>query len=139
MQSSQLFDARFTSYVSRSIRYAAIDHQRAAKRFRDKNLLILDQPVSYDPSTTYGDLLPAAEEDFQPRIPLSEKLERKEVWDAFNLLTEKQRNVLTLVYAYQWKDTEIAENWNVTQQAVTKLRLSGLRKMRKYLNEKRDR
>jgi RNA polymerase sigma factor (sigma-70 family) len=138
MQCNQLFEARFTSYVSRSVRYAAIDYMRSTHRFREQYLLILDQPVAYDPSTTHADLLPASEEEFPYRLPLSESLEKKEVWDAFNLLTDKQRIVLTLVYAYEWKDTEIAEVWNVTQQAVTKLRLSGLRKMRKYLNETGD-
>lgn len=138
MQQSQHFEAKFTSYLNQSVRYAAIDFRRKKIRFSEKHLLILDQPLAYDPSLTYADVLPS-EEPFPERFPLSEKLEDKEVWIAFNRLTKKQQNVLTLVYGYEWKDKEVAEYWKVTQQAVTKLRLSGLRNMRKYLNEKRDR
>jgi len=52
----------------------------------------------------------------------------------FNLLTKREKGIITLYYLQGYIDKEIASYYKVTRENVCKLRKNGLNKLKKYKN-----
>lgn len=63
-----------------------------------------------------------------------ESIEDIALFNAFSALSDRQKEVITLVYAVGLLDSEIAHVFGVSQQAITKSRISALRKMRTHIS-----
>jgi RNA polymerase sigma factor (sigma-70 family) len=50
----------------------------------------------------------------------------------YNLLTEREKKVISLYYLEGYKDEEIAFYYGVTRQNIFKIRKNGLTKLRKF-------
>ena len=50
------------------------------------------------------------------------------------LLTLREKNIISLYYLEGYKDKEIASHYGVTRENICKLRKNGLNKLKKYKN-----
>jgi RNA polymerase sigma factor for flagellar operon FliA len=48
----------------------------------------------------------------------------------YNLLTKRERNIITLYYLEGYKDEEIAVFYGITQQVINRLRRKGINKLK---------
>ena len=52
----------------------------------------------------------------------------------YQLLTLRERDIISLYYLEGYKDKEIASYYKVTRENICKLRKNGLKKLKKYKN-----
>jgi RNA polymerase sigma factor for flagellar operon FliA len=57
-------------------------------------------------------------------------LQNNNLEEGFNLLTKKERKVITLYYLEGYKDEEIATFYGITQQVINRLRKKGINKLK---------
>lgn len=133
------FNIRFTKYLSSLVHYADIDFHRACRRKAVRNPLIFDRRRDEEGEMGYGELLISlssqseTEENgkvYSDPVAFQSSIENPNLFSAFTALTQKQKVVITLAYAAGIMDTDIACAMKVTQQAITKTRITALRKMK---------
>lgn len=128
---------RLIKYISNLILYCEIDFQRKATRVRQRNHLIYDKPLEGDSCISYGELLlnrsysnEFGNTNSSDPQQFKEMILDQQVYSAFMRLTPKQQKVITLVYCANKKDTEVSVLLGVTPQAITKTRVTALKKMK---------
>jgi hypothetical protein len=137
-----LFQIRFIKYMSSLIKYATIDFIRKSKKDEKLNILIFDKQIDEQGDICLGELLfnftVRREKEIIVTDPyqFQESIEDDQLFAAFAILTKKQKVVVTLSYSACALDTEIASKLAVSQQAITKTRLSELNKMKKTISPK---
>lgn len=134
------FKIRFVKYLSSTIKYCSIDQIRKIRKYEYRNQLIFDQPLSGETeSTTLGDLLQLKysespnEDSFTSPSRFHQTISNEHLAKAFLTLTEKQKYVTTLVYVMSYQDNEVSKICGVSPQAVQKIRVSALKKLRKAM------
>ncbi|WP_145407913.1 sigma-70 family RNA polymerase sigma factor [Paenibacillus xylanexedens] len=133
------FNIRFVKYLSSLISYASIDYHRASGKYQTRNQLTFDLPAGSEGDLSLGEFLSAVQQRPDPiQVILTpeqfaESIEHSGLFEAFRKLTERQKRVITLVYAGGWLDSEVASALGVSQQAITKSRISALQKMQNYI------
>jgi len=139
-----LFCLRFSKYLRSLILYAQIDYYRRERKLKSRQLLIFDAPLEEEGDLSWGEWRawhdrPTEREQPQhePEI-FQQELEHHALHQAFAQLTPRQKLVITLAYSLGARDTEIAAELKITQQAVTKTRLAALRKLRHNLLAAQD-
>jgi len=74
----------------------------------------------------------------QERRILLERLENilqsNNLEEGFNLLTKREKDIITLYYLDGYIDREIASHYKVTRENIYKLRKNGLNKLKKNRN-----
>lgn len=138
-----LFRIRFISYLNTKIKYSETDYHRKLRKDEYRNVLIFDKPVDDEETcVSYGEYLLAKksyqQKEDEVKITINPKTFMNSILDdrvylAVNQLTERQRIIITLAYAANLTDTEIAYILNITQQAVTKTRSTALTKMKELI------
>jgi len=58
-------------------------------------------------------------------------LQNNNLEEGYNLLTKRERNIITLYYLEGYIDKEIALHYGVTRENIYKIRKSGLNKLKK--------
>lgn len=66
---------------------------------------------------------------------LNEFLEDGKMIGCLNVLTEKEKNILSLIYMKELKEGEIAMSLNISQQAVSKTKRRALQKIREMVRK----
>jgi len=59
-------------------------------------------------------------------------LQNNNLEEGYNLLTKREKNIITLYYLEGYKDEEIAFYYGVTRQNIFKIRKNGLIKLKKF-------
>jgi RNA polymerase sigma factor (sigma-70 family) len=67
-----------------------------------------------------------------PLSKLKNILEEINLNKGYNLLTEREKKVISLYYLEGYKDEEIAFYYGVTRQNIFKIRKNGLTKLKKF-------
>ena len=57
-------------------------------------------------------------------------LQNNNLEEGFNLLTKRERKIITLYYLEGYKDEEIASHYGVTRQNIFKIRKNGIIKLK---------
>ena len=57
-------------------------------------------------------------------------LQNNNLEEGFNLLTKRERNIITLYYLEGYIDKEIASYYGITQQVINRLRKKGINKLK---------
>jgi RNA polymerase sigma factor (sigma-70 family) len=131
------FKAKVVSYFSKIIPYKAKNFDAKIREHREKYLPILDKPINNDEDSVnivnnLADESSAITADFYSD-KLEDYIHDELIVKAVKTLTKRQKQILFLSYVHDLKDVEIAELLNISQQAVTKIRLNSLKKVRKQL------
>ncbi|UUZ83509.1 hypothetical protein LJK88_06520 [Paenibacillus sp. P26] len=135
------FQIRFTKYLCSLIKFCDIDYHRKRIKEEHRHPLVFDSPVDDSGESTLGELLcsisKAIEDELPAKDPVSfqQSIVDESLYFAFGRLTDKQKLVITLAYSTCALDTEIATLLRISQQAITKTRISALRKMRTYIKD----
>ncbi|MEK4277691.1 sigma factor-like helix-turn-helix DNA-binding protein [Paenibacillus sp. FSL R7-0026] len=134
------FNIRFVKYLSSLISFATIDYHRSYGKHLLRNQLIFDVPAGNEGDMSLGEFVSLQQ---QPPDNMSfiltpeqfcESIEHNALFKAFSTISDRQKEVITLVYAVGLLDSEIAHIFGVSQQAITKSRISALRKMRTHIS-----
>jgi RNA polymerase sigma factor (sigma-70 family) len=131
------FRIRFIGYIVSTIKFRSIDQMRRYQKYKERNVLVFDRPVSQDSeATTLGELYlqsskkepietyPSDPDSFQTSM-------RNELLDlSFSMLSSNQKIIVTFCYALSYQDNEIAHFLKISPQAVSKSRNTALKKLR---------
>ena len=120
-------EIRFIAYVTKLIRYTAINFDRKRRVGHLRFPLTLDQPVGASDSA-WIDLIESPTCDGE--LAFEESIQQKSLYRAYSRLTSKQKEVLDLFYRFELSDTEIARAAGISQQAVSRRRKRALEKLR---------
>ena len=52
--------------------------------------------------------------------------------EGYKLLTKREQKIISLYYLEGYKDGEIARLYGITQQVINRLRMKGIKKLKKY-------
>ena len=137
------FKIRFTTYLSQAIYFNAINFDKKIKLFSERNLSILDKPLKGEKDGTIIDLLSSTEwkegqEVGKISSDISDHLTNYSLFNGTQLLTENQRQLLSLAYVYGLNDSEIAIYLNKSQQAVSRSHKRALKKLREIIEIDRE-
>jgi DNA-directed RNA polymerase specialized sigma24 family protein len=133
------FRIRFTKYLCSLIRFCNIDYHRKRTREEQRSRLVFDSAIDDSGEATLGELLYSDSKAIEDEMPVwdpasfQQSFADEALFFAFNRLTAKQKLVITLAYSSCALDTEIAALLRISQQAITKTRLSAIRKLRPYV------
>ncbi|MGB3261336.1 sigma-70 family RNA polymerase sigma factor [Paenisporosarcina sp.] len=138
------FNIRFTTYLSQTIYFNAINYDKKIKLVSERYQLILDRPLKDDGELTFLDLLSSSEnmrntDIFIDSSTIMDHLTSYDIFHAIQSLTENQQQVLSLAYIYGLNDSEIASSLNKSQQAVSKSHTKALRKIREIIETEQRR
>ncbi|MGQ8873471.1 sigma-70 family RNA polymerase sigma factor [Paenibacillus sp. TSA_86.1] len=126
------FEIRFTSYILSLIRFASIDFDRKERKNSQRSVLVLDnQENSYllEKNTVKND---------EKEVSLGELFSDPILFKAIHQLTKKEKEILVKAYIMELSDTQIARTNNVSQQSVSKLRTKALKKIKNYIEQRKD-
>ena len=132
------FKIRFTNYLSQAIYFNAINYDKKVKLFLERNKSILDCQINDGESVTLIDYLASKEwqegqEVYIDSTNIADHLTSYSLYQAIQLLTENQRQLLNLAYIYGLNDSEIAIYLNKSQQAVSRSHKNALKKLREII------
>ncbi|MBH0176239.1 sigma-70 family RNA polymerase sigma factor [Fictibacillus sp. 23RED33] len=129
------FKIRAIAYFSKALPYEARYFDKRIRQHNKRFSISLDKPINQE-NTTLKDQLVATNDG--SRIYIYENVHQiindSKLENALRTLTEKQRKIILLNVVYKYKDIEIANALNITQQAVSKSKKQGLLKLRRYFN-----
>ncbi|MEK4715931.1 sigma factor-like helix-turn-helix DNA-binding protein [Sporosarcina sp. FSL K6-5500] len=125
------YKIRLISYFSKLIEFEAIKYDMKLREHNKRYNLILDKPTNSGNRDTLVDLL----KDGSSGVTIT-KLEDFIEPAALKSLTDKQKNILYLIYIKELKDTEISKMLGVSQQSITKTKKTAIQKLRRVLNVK---
>ncbi len=130
------FRIRFTSYVSKSLHFHCMNDDKKRREMEQTMLLTLDKPLSSEEEATFKDFLVDEGADlFSIYLKNSGRLEEQinsaALFKAFQHLTNKEREVLDLVFRENLTDTEVAKSLNKSQQTVSKTKKRALEKLKR--------
>ena len=136
------FNIRFTSYLSKTIHFTAINFDKKERDFQSKNKLLLDQNVFSDSSSLQNhlDFLTEDSRLVQPEAAyedcltdVTQILSNQKLQSAYLKLTDNQKRIINLSYIYGLQDIEISILLNKSQQAVSKSHKNALKILHKSL------
>jgi len=136
-----IFQVRFLKYISTSIRYAAIDFDKRLNRIRNREQLILDQPLEDEEKNLLNERWLKTNDQiveesfFAISMNFVEAIEDPLIYRALRSLTDRQKLIVTLSFVLKYQDKEIADLLGVSQQSVSKTKKVAIVKIRKYLLE----
>jgi RNA polymerase sigma factor (sigma-70 family) len=136
-----IFQVRFLKYISTSIRYAAIDFDKRLNRIRNREQLILDQPLEDEERNLLNERWLKTNDQiveesfFAISMNFVEAIEDPLIYRALRSLTDRQKLIVTLSFVLKYQDKEIADLLGVSQQSVSKTKKVAIVKIRKYLLE----
>jgi RNA polymerase sigma factor (sigma-70 family) len=132
------FKIRFTNYLSQAIYFNAINYDKKVKLFLERNKSILDCQLKDGENVTLIDYLASKEWQEGQEVcidstNIADHLTSYSLYQAIQLLTENQRQLLNLAYIYGLNDSEIAIYLNKSQQAVSRSHKNALKKLREII------
>ncbi|WP_405096980.1 hypothetical protein [Oceanobacillus sp. FSL H7-0719] len=109
------------AYIDKLIHYYSMDLDKRNNKHYANHQLILDKPIGEDGNTTLIDIIASEQHPaLHPyRFSLEELLEDLNLYKAWNTLSDKQKEVLTLKYQYNLKDVDIAEVLSESKQVIS--------------------
>lgn len=136
------FEIRFTSHISSTLHFNAINHDKRSRTLNNRFNLTLDSTInSEDGETSFKDLLADENEsDIVDKIvqgsDLLEHIECPTLYEAIKLLSEKQLEIIQLVYVHGFTDTEVSKILNKSQQTISKTHKKALTTLYNYISNK---
>lgn len=121
---------RIMSYLIKVLHFESKHFDKKMRTYKHRYQLILTtdlENVNFSPiyfEKSYSD-----SNDFS--YDIADHISDDKLFNSFKTLTERQREILSLVYVRQMTDKEIAHYLGITQQAVSKTRKNVIKKIRK--------
>lgn len=119
---------RYISYFVKMVHFESKHFDKKQRKRNEMFQLTLDKPN--ENGQRIIDLLPEDETNEYHGYRLEDLVEDPDLYNSIQLLTDRQKTLLNLIFIEGMKDTEIAKLLGVSQQAVTKAKKKMLTKLR---------
>ena len=134
------FDIRFTSYISSTIYFNAINFDKRQRIQNSRHSLTLDATVPEGNGSSFAEMLCDAESSISldavlVDASLPDQVASTDLFAALQTLTTKQLQILELSYVNGLNDTEIGIALSKSQQTVSKTRKRALKALRFCLEQ----
>jgi RNA polymerase sigma factor (sigma-70 family) len=110
----------FTSYLKKSLKETRKNYYSREKKYLSNIRL-----------TDFSNILTYQINIEDMCIDITDKFESVELYNSFNLLSTKQRDVIIKYYIYDKNEVEISKNMGISKQAVNRIRKRALLAMSK--------
>ena len=131
-------EVRLIKYVSVVLHNTARTFDKKYRLLNKRFSLSLDEPLKNEEKGTLVDFVVSDEPQdplFSKHTVLEDYVDNPKLYAALQHLTDREKEVLKMVFVFDLKVTEIAKIMNVSHQAVSKTKLKALHKLRKYLQD----
>ena len=135
------FEIRFASHIASTIHFNAINYDKRFRKMNTRFHLTLDATVSSeDGETTFKELLA----DDKAHLIIVEIISKRSILEqvecpilhrALQTLSDKQLEIIQLVYLHGLSDTEVSRVLNISQQSVSKTHKKALKKLYDFISE----
>ncbi len=139
-----IFNIKFLNYINKTLNYTNKEYKRKLYNTNRNEKLILNDCIG-EGSTEYMYNIEDKSFDLIKEVyNLNETIDFEEIVNNYFLLeeimklTKRQKQILYKCVIEEKTDTAVAEDLNITQQAVSKARKKILNKLRKELEVKND-
>ena len=134
------FDIRFTSYISSTIYFNAINFDKRQRIQNSRHSVTLDATIPEGDGRSFAEMLGDAEsfislDALLMDASLPDQVASANLFAALQTLTPKQLQILELSYVNGLNDTEIGIALSKSQQTVSKTRKRALRALRSCLEQ----
>ena len=134
------FDIRFTSYISSTIYFNAINFDKRQRIQNSRHSLTLDATIPEGNGSSFAEMLGDAESSISldavlMDASLPDQVASSDLFAALQTLTAKQLQILELSYVNGLNDTEIGIALSKSQQTVSKTRKRALKALRFCLEQ----
>jgi RNA polymerase sigma factor (sigma-70 family) len=129
------FRIRTLSYFSKMLHFESKNFDKKERSYQVRFPLILDDSINDEGNVKVADLI--QDTNYKEMIngdKLEDYIEDSSVYRSVQNLTDKQKEILYLVYVKNMQDTEVARLLGVSQQSVTKTKNKAIQKVRRDLN-----
>ncbi len=130
---------KIIKYISSLIHFYTIDFDKKNNQVNRRFMLMLDAPVyeSENNSTALIDVQPSkysTEKDFFDSMQtFQDTIESSELYNAYQKLTSKQKEVLDLIYIHQYNTKEVARLYKESPQNISNIHKRALNKIKEQL------
>lgn len=121
---------RIISYLVKVLHYESKHFDKKMRTYKNRYQLILPsdlENVNFTPiyfQKSYSDSVEFSND-------IADHISSEKLFNCVKTLTDRQKEILSLVYVKQMTDKEIAQYLGITQQAVSKTRKNVIKKIRK--------
>ncbi|WCT56425.1 sigma-70 family RNA polymerase sigma factor [Paenibacillus kyungheensis] len=122
-------NARFIKYMANLIHYNSINYDKK-RRLKDNRF-----PLTLDKDENLESVLLTVYDSESVPSNLKDHITDYSLYQAYESLSAKQKQVLSFAYVQELNDNEIARILEVSQQNVSKHRLKALTKLRSLITE----
>ena len=134
------FDIRFTSYISSTIYFNAINFDKRQRMQNSRHCLTLDATIPEGNGISFAEMLCDAESSTSldavlMDASLPDQVASTDLFAALQTLTTKQLQILELSYVNGLNDTEIGIALSKSQQTVSKTRKRALKSLRFFMEQ----
>ena len=135
------FNIRFSAFISTSLYYNAVNFDKKQRLHMSRFPLTVDSEVQEEYGITFKDTLQDSKaEIIIDKLTLSNDIGdyiiNPKLYKVVHSLSTKQKEVLNLAYLKGLSDTAIAKILNKSQQSVSKLHKTALKKIYDYMTQK---
>ncbi|MEC2921352.1 MULTISPECIES: RNA polymerase sigma factor [Bacillus] len=126
---------RKIKYFNNLIHFLSIDFDKKIRKNNARLSLTLDKPMIDETTTTIKDNLPdpTVYSDLISNPSLLDEIEDHKLYRSLESLTEKQLQVIELLYAKKLTNNEAAYYLNTTPQNVTNIHTKALKKLKNMI------
>lgn len=124
---------RILSYLIKVLHYESKHFDQKMRTYKSRYQLILTSDLeNLDFSPVYFEKSYSDAIEFSKDI--ADHISDDKLFNCFKALTDRQKEILSLVYVRQMTDKEIAQYLGISQQAVQKTRKNVIKKIRKGIS-----
>lgn len=120
---------RILSYLIKVLHYESKHFDQKMRAYRDRNQLTLES--NFDIFPIYQEK--AFADAIGPSEDIVDHITSENLFNSLRKLTDRQKEILSLVFVKEMTDKEIAQQLGITQQAVSKTRRNVIKYIRKEL------
>lgn len=132
-----LFKVYFISYIEKSLKFKALDIKKKNKRISNRELYtlnIIDDDFDEERINTISDDEVDFLEGISKDVNFKNVSQNKDLIKALENLTQKQKLILYMIFIEEKEEKQIGRELNVSKQAINKIKLAGLKRIRNSLN-----
>lgn len=136
---------KMISYISKLIYFYSIDFDKKISLNNQRQLLNLDTPISTEENNTTSklDILASSKEDLtylefeNIQKDIKEHISNDILFASLNLLSDKQLEILKLIYIVNYNNKEVAKLLGESEQTVSYNHKKAIKKLRNSMNFKK--
>ncbi|MFD1738838.1 sigma-70 family RNA polymerase sigma factor [Bacillus salitolerans] len=125
------FEYRFISYLTTYFYYESVKYDKNIRRRNERETATLDSSI--EEGLTLKDSIPANEKSSSSRETFKDLLTNDLLIESFKILSNQQQSILNYYYVKGYKEREISDLLDISQQAVSKAKRKAIEKLKKLM------